>query len=188
VLKRKSRTRSAEQAPHTHDRAGWTDDSGAATVEMRNLMRGHKDRGASLVEFALLAPFLLLVIFGTIEFAWLFSQNLDVRHGAREGARQIAVNYPDGPNASTFATASAQTDAIVAEICARMDVSTDAKISLQSAGDVGDPATAKVDAPANTLTGFIDWAIPSSVRLTSEVEIRLEQPAGWANTTDQSCP
>jgi Flp pilus assembly protein TadG len=151
-------------------------------------MRDRKDRGANLVEFALLAPFLLLLIFGMIEFAWLFSQNLDARHGAREGARLIAVNYPDGPNPSTFATPALQTTAIVAEICNRMDVTTDALVTLQSAGDVGDPATAKIDSPPDTLTGFMDWAIPASLRLVSEVEIRVEQPAGWANTTDQMCP
>ena len=151
-------------------------------------MRDRRDRGANLVEFALLAPFLLLLIFGMIEFAWLFSQNLDARHGAREGARLIAVNYPDGPNPSTFATPALQTNAIVAEICNRMDVTTDALVTLQSAGDVGDPATAKIDSPPDTLTGFMDWAIPASLRLVSEVEIRVEQPAGWANTTDQMCP
>jgi Flp pilus assembly protein TadG len=151
-------------------------------------MRDRRDRGANLVEFALLAPFLLLLIFGMIEFAWLFSQNLDARHGAREGARLIAVNYPDGPNPSTFATPALQTTAIVAEICNRMDVTTDALVTLQSAGDVGDPATAKIDSPPDTLTGFMDWAIPASLRLVSEVEIRVEQPAGWANTTDQMCP
>jgi hypothetical protein len=134
-----------------------------------------------------MAPFLLLLLFGIIEFAWLFSQNLDVRHGAREGARIIAVNYPDGPNAPTMSS-SDQTDAIVGEICSRMDVASGALVSLNSAGGVGDPATAKVDAPANTLTGFIDWAIPSGLRLTSEVEIRVEQPANWNNTTDQPCP
>lgn len=155
---------------------------------MRKYMRDRRDRGANLVEFALLAPFLLLLIFGMIEFAWLFSQNLDARHGAREGARLIAVNYPDGPNPSTFATPALQTTAIVAEICNRMDVTTDALVTLQSAGDVGDPATAKIDSPPDTLTGFMDWAIPASLRLVSEVEIRVEQPAGWANTTDQMCP
>jgi Flp pilus assembly protein TadG len=155
---------------------------------MIKYMGDRKDRGANLVEFALLAPFLFLVLFGMIEFAWLFSQNLDVRHGAREGARLIAVNYPDGPDPSTFATPEAQTDAIVAEICNRMDVTTDALVTLQSAGDVGDPATAKVDSPTDTLTGIMDWAIPASLRLVSEVEIRVEQPAGWANTTDQMCP
>ncbi|HVR79138.1 MAG TPA: TadE/TadG family type IV pilus assembly protein [Acidimicrobiia bacterium] len=154
-------------------------------------MRDRRDRGANLVEFALLAPFLLLLIFGMIEFAWLFSQNLDARHGAREGARLIAVNYPIGPvNPAPSTRTSAQTDQIVAEICNRMDVTTGALVTLQSAGDVGDPATAKVDSPPSTLTGFMDWAIPASLRLVSEVEIRVEQPAGWADTNPagQLCP
>lgn len=142
-----------------------------------------------MVEFALLVPFLLLLLFGIIEFAWLFSQNLDARHGAREGARLIAVNYPVGPvNPAPSTRTSAQTNQIVTEICNRMDVSSGGLITLQSGGAVGDAATAEVDAPANTLTGFLDWAIPSSMRLVSDVDIRLEQPAGWANTTDQACP
>jgi len=157
---------------------------------VRKYIRNRKDHGANLIEFAILAPFLLLLLFGTIEFAWLFSQNLDARHGAREGARLIAVNYPDGPDPTTFATPAAQTDFIVAEICNRMDVTTGALVTLTSTGGVGDAATAKVDAPPDTLTGFIDWAIPSGFRLVSEVEIRVEQPAGWADTdpAGQMCP
>lgn len=150
-------------------------------------IRRWKDEGASIVEFALLAPFLLLILFGLIEFAWLFSQNLDVRHGAREGARLIAVNHPYGPD-SPVLSPSDQTDVIVADICDRMDVTSGAVITLTSTGGVGDDAQAEVDAPANTLTGFIDWAIPATMRLTSDVDIRVEQPATWANTTDQACP
>jgi len=149
--------------------------------------RGRKDRGASLVEFALLAPFLLLILFGLIEFAWLFSQNLDVRHGAREGARLVAVNHPYGPN-SPVLSPSDQTDVIVAEICGRMDVASGAAVSLASTGGVGHDATAEITAPANTLTGLLDWAIPASMSLGSEVTIRVEQPATWAGTTDQACP
>ena len=50
------------------------------------------ERGASLVEFALTAPFLILLLLGIIEFGWAFNQNLDVRHGARETARLVDVN------------------------------------------------------------------------------------------------
>lgn len=143
--------------------------------------RGRGDRGANLVEFALIAPFLLLLLLGTIEFAWLFSQNLDARHGAREGARLIAVNYPNGPVTPTPSpTGTAQYDAIVAEVCSRMDLSTGTSVDLASpTGTVGDVATASVSSPADTLTGFLDWAIPSSLTLDSTVEIRVEQPAGW---------
>lgn len=154
---------------------------------MGKIFRRRED-GANLVEFALLAPFLLLLLFGMIEFAWLFSQNLDVRHGAREGARLAAVNYPVGPTSTPPTRTDAQRDQLVAEICARMDLSSGGLISLNSTGAVGDAATAKVDAPANTLTGFIDWAIPAGTRLVSEVDIRLEQSAGWSNGNDLACP
>ncbi len=155
---------------------------------MLGAFKKSRDRGANLVEFALLAPLLFLVLFGVIEFAWLFSQNLDVRHGAREGARLAAVNYPVGPTATPPSRTAAQAQQIVAEVCARMDVSDGGAVTLTSAGDVGDPATARVKAPADTLTGLLNWAIPSSFELSSEVEIRLEQFPGWANVTDEPCP
>jgi Flp pilus assembly protein TadG len=135
-------------------------------------------------------PLLLMLLFGVIEFAWLFSQNLDVRHGAREGARLVAVNYPDGPQSPTpTPTDTTQSEEIVAEICSRMSTARDATITLNSpTGGVGDSAEALVSAPAYALTGFLAWAIPDDLVLTSRVEIRIEQPAGWAPVTDAPCP
>lgn len=147
-----------------------------------------RENGASLIEFALLMPLLLLLLFGIVEFGWLFSQNLDVRHGAREGARLVAVNHPVGPLPSAPPRSSSQTDDIVADICSRMDVAVGATVTLASTGGIGDPATATVTAPGETLTGFLDWAIPTDLELSSSVETRLEQYAGWADTTDQDCP
>ena len=149
----------------------------------------NKERGANLVEFAILMPLLMLLILGTVEFAWLFSQNLDVRHGAREGARLAAVNHPVGPTDGTLPRNNTDRDNLVADICARMDTPTGAEITINSTnGEVGDPATVTVDAPGNTLTGFIDWAIPSGLRLESTVEIRIEQPATWSNGAALPCP
>ena len=165
---------------------------------MQRVVKGYSERpglgllkrenGASLVEFALIAPLLFLLLFGVIEFAWVFSQNLDVRHGAREGARLAAVNYDVGPLPSAPARSSTQTSTIVAEVCSRMDVASDVTVTLTSDGDVGDPAIATVNAPADTLTGFLDWALPDTLVLGSTVEIRMEQFAGWANTTAEACP
>ncbi|HUW00987.1 MAG TPA: TadE/TadG family type IV pilus assembly protein [Acidimicrobiales bacterium] len=50
------------------------------------------DQGAALVEFGLLAIPLFVILFGIIEFGWAFYQQLDVSHGAREGARIAVVN------------------------------------------------------------------------------------------------
>jgi Flp pilus assembly protein TadG len=141
-----------------------------------------RERGANLVEFALIAPFLIMLLFGIIEFAWVFAQNLDVRHGAREGARLAAVNFPIGPTNGSTARNDTDRDALIDEICNRMDVASGVTIDLQSAGTVGAAATAVTSAPRNTLTGIMDWALPSTIVLTSTVEIRVEQPATWTNT------
>jgi len=148
---------------------------------------GRKDRGASLVEFAMVAPFLLLLILGMVEFGWLFAQNLDVRHGAREGARLAAVNFPEGPPPNS-GSPSTNTAALVTEICSRMQTPENADLTITSAGDVGDPATVTVNAPGETLTGFIDFLLPSTLILTSTVETRLEQTATWNNVSAEACP
>lgn len=143
-------------------------------VQVRRSLRN--ERGASLVEFALIAPLLFLLLFGIIEFAWLFAQNLDVKHGAREGARLAAVDELTG----------------AADVCARMDsaaISGQTLVSATRSDDpIGSDITVTVDAPAETLTGFLDWAIPAGTRLQSTVVIRLEQPASWAEFTGVACP
>jgi hypothetical protein len=50
-----------------------------------------RDRGATLVEAAVVFPFLFLVLFGIVEFGWAFKDDLSVGHSAREGARAGAT-------------------------------------------------------------------------------------------------
>ncbi len=159
-------------------------------VRKRARDRGASESGAALVEFAIMMPLLLLLLFGIIEFGWVLSQNLDVRHGAREGARLAAVNFPDGPPPDT-GTPATNMAALVDEVCTRMQTPTDVKVFISRGGNnVGDPATVRVTAPAKTLTGFLDWAIPSTLILDSEVQIRMEQVPTWAETAlaGEPCP
>ncbi|MDF1542911.1 MAG: TadE/TadG family type IV pilus assembly protein [Anaerosomatales bacterium] len=51
--------------------------------------------GASALEFALIAPVLLALLFGMIEFGFVFHAQLSVTHAAREGARLAAVSEWD---------------------------------------------------------------------------------------------
>jgi Flp pilus assembly protein TadG len=137
----------------------------------------------------LIAPLLFLLLFGMIDFGWLFAQNLDVRHGAREGARLAAVNFPEGPEPNSGVRSNANRDALVAETCARMQTPANADVTIVSNGSVGDSATVTVTAPGDTLTGFIDFLIPSPLTLNSTVQIRIEQAATWTNTAGaQTCP
>ena len=148
---------------------------------MKQLQNGRGEKGASLVEFALLAPFLILLLFGIIEFAWVFATNLDVKHGAREGARITAVNTPDSGNVD-----------LAAEICSRMElVGADTATTITWASDgtpaVGEGVIVTVSTPLSTLTGIMDWAFGSTPTLDSTVEIRIEQPPDWSDGT-QNCP
>ena len=158
--------------------------------ESTKKQRGRKDRGAAAVEFALVLPLLLTLLFGIIEFGWAYAQMLDVRHGAREGARLVAVNdFPAGLTADDLSAAQ-QTDHLVATICDRMDLTNDAKISLelQTVGGVsaGQTVDVTVEMPLQTVTGWFDPLIGSK-ELTSTLQVRIEQEATWQETTDQTC-
>ena len=148
---------------------------------MRRLLRKRGEKGANLVEFAFIAPLLILLLFGIVEFAWVFATNLDVKHGAREGARITAVNTPDTGNVD-----------LAAEICSRMDLAgSDPATTITWASDgtpaVGEGVTVTVSTPTSTLTGIMDWAFAGVGTLDSTVEIRIEQPPDWSDGT-QNCP
>jgi len=147
---------------------------------------GDREHGAALVEFALIMPFLVLLLFGIVEFAWVFATNLDVKQGAREGARITAVAEPAGGNA-----------ALAAEICSRMDLAGSSPTSITWVSDgtpkVGEGVivTVSTNQTPQTLTGFLDWAFSGITSLDSTVEIRIEQPPDWAAAvtgTEVVCP
>lgn len=51
-----------------------------------------RDRGAAAVEFALVVPVLVLLVFGIIDYGLFLSDNLAVKQGIREGAREAVVS------------------------------------------------------------------------------------------------
>jgi hypothetical protein len=50
-----------------------------------------RDRGAAAVEFALLLPLLLLLVFGIIDFGRMLNAEILISEAAREGARAAAL-------------------------------------------------------------------------------------------------
>ncbi len=57
----------------------------------RSNRRARRDRGATIVEAAIVLPLLFLVLFALVEFGWAFKDSLSVGHAAREGARAGAT-------------------------------------------------------------------------------------------------
>jgi len=62
-------------------------------LRKRNLLA--QQRGQSLVEFALLMPILVVILFGAIEFGRLWMTMNLLTGAAREGARVAAVTTPN---------------------------------------------------------------------------------------------
>jgi Flp pilus assembly protein TadG len=61
------------------------------TSRRRQPVRWRCDRGAAAVEFALVVPVLLIVVFGIIDFGRMLNAQLQVSEAAREGARAAST-------------------------------------------------------------------------------------------------
>lgn len=62
---------------------------------IRQRTQWHNDRGATALEFAIVAPLLLILIIGMLEFGLMYNAQLAITHGAREGARLASVDTYD---------------------------------------------------------------------------------------------
>lgn len=145
----------------------------------RRRRRSRRSRGVALVEFALVAPVLFLLIFGIIEFGYAFVQYLDVKHGAREAGRLAAVNFGSS-------TGTAQSDEIIVETCTRIDQPEGVTFTIThpSGAGIGQTAEVTVERTYDSLTGFFNFL---EVDLDSSVQVRLEQAATWSARTT-ACP
>jgi Flp pilus assembly protein TadG len=143
-----------------------------------HIKKQDNDRGASLVEFALLAPFLILLLLGIVEFGYFLGEFNDVRHGAREAARAAAVNSGDNPFLKDLT-------------CDAMDLTSNVSVQFTDGAtqSIGDTAIVQVTAAPDSLTGLglIEVFLPNT--LQSTVEFRLEQDStDWStDATAASC-
>jgi Flp pilus assembly protein TadG len=65
-------------------------------VSINAIRRLKSERGAELIEFALVFPLLLLIILGIVDFGFLFQRMEVVTNAAREGARvRVLPGYAD---------------------------------------------------------------------------------------------
>jgi len=55
------------------------------------VIRGAREQGAAAVEMALILPVLLIVVFGIIEFGFVFNAQISLTQAVREGVRVGAI-------------------------------------------------------------------------------------------------
>jgi len=69
--------------------------------------REQKEKGQALVEFVVILPVLLMVLWGIFQFGIAFNDYIQVTSAAREGARKAAVSRSLGSGPATAAAVAA---------------------------------------------------------------------------------
>jgi hypothetical protein len=156
-----------------------------------------RERGAALVEFAIVANLLFLIIFVMIEFGIAYNDYISVRQGTREAARLGVVNDLDGappcridganvsPPEDPVTQASA-TQALICKAKDRIGLDGDStKVRVEITGDaIGENLRICARFPVEALTGFSAPFISGKV-LSSEVTMRLEQVPIYGEYSEQ---
>lgn len=140
--------------------------------------RARSDRGAALVEFALLMPFLLLLVLGIVEFGFFLGEWNELKHGAHQGARLAAVNDNN----------------LLVNTCTSINLhdNTSVTVDFELTGGtaIGDQGTVTLDATVSSLSGlgFVEALLPGTI--SAYAEFRLEQIANaWDSLLeDGTCP
>jgi Flp pilus assembly protein TadG len=161
--------------------------------------RRRNERGASLVEFALTLPVLVLLVFGVIEFGTTYNNYLSLRGGARDGSRQVAVGNigtTTSCNNSTYAGGKTATQEIIClakdRIGSLIGVS-QSEIRVNVVGDnfaVGQPIVVCAQAPVKSFTGLFSPFLSGRV-LSTKVQMRVESLgtlASGSNVTGSESP
>jgi Flp pilus assembly protein TadG len=129
------------------------------------LRRASDERGAALVEFALVSVLLVTLVFGIMEAGWAFSQLVEVRNASREGARLAVVDYGDATTVINETCSRAQLSGAGAIVTIELDTNTPDAESV----------TVSITQVYGSLTSFLD-PVFGSISLNSGAEMRVERP------------
>ena len=115
-------------------------------MSARQRTRGAGSRGQGLIEFTVLVPAFMLLLFGMVEFGFVFSHNLTLEYATREGARTGAALANGNNNATICATVDAQIIAAVERVLkaggSPVKLSQVSAIRIYKSTSTGTPASA----------------------------------------------
>jgi len=123
------------------------------------------ERGTAVVEFALVLPVLLMVLFGIFQFGLLFYNYIDLTSAGKDGARVAAVSRAktDGVQAIK--------DAITKSTSAVDDSQLSITVSPPQPWKAGDTVTVHITYPYTlSIMGLTLWGGP----MTSDAQVRIE--------------
>jgi Flp pilus assembly pilin Flp len=164
---------------HVAECSGEPLESGFCVRPFRRLAR--EERGQALVEFALIAPLFLLIVFGVIQFGLGLNQWLDLQRIANEGARWGAVNaYPGCPDTSPGTPAPPcnptlqqylRSEPVSGTLNPTVTICFEQRTGPGSTATIGDPLTVKLNSKFN----FIPVVGLGQMNLNAIATMRVER-------------
>jgi Flp pilus assembly protein TadG len=136
---------------------------------MRGAAHSLRDAGAAAVEFALVTPVLLLLLFGIIDYGLWFNASLSVRQGVRESARQAVVLHP--------ATGCAGTNMAAVACSTRSQILTSgaayAKVFAPNGWVRGEKLVVCGMVTATSFTGFVPLPVGGLIKSKTTMSIEV---------------
>jgi Flp pilus assembly protein TadG len=120
-------------------------------------------RGQALVEFALVIPIFLLLVFGMMDFGIVLNQYLVVTEAAREGVRSAALGNSDAISIAAAKSAAATIDQGNLQV-----------LVMPAVKVRGSSVTVTVSNPVKTVTPLIGAFFPASFQVQGVAVMRVE--------------
>ena len=134
-----------------------------------------EERGVALVEFALVAPILFLLLFGMLDFGRAFNYWIDSTHLANEGARWAVVNHnPGSGTLQEYIQQQADTGELRDGGSASIPDPLQVCISFPNGGTVGQPVHVTASVTYHWLPFISDRIGVLATTVTGQSTMRLE--------------
>ena len=155
------------------------------------MRRERGDSGAAAVEFALVVPVLLMILFGIMDYGLFFSNSLSVKQGGREAARQgVVANFGTSCTMAWSVAPSANLQKLGCTAVDRTGAvagTTYVKIKLPDGWAKNKPLVVCEMVKTNGLTGFVP--MPGHGVTMTKVQMVIEQAGTVVETGgEQAAP
>ncbi len=145
-------------------------------VTQRQRRKDQRQRGASVVEFAIIVPLLLSMLFGVIDFGVAYSENINLQAAAREGARQGVTN---GDVIASITAAKGNLDATKIQ----------SKFVVDTSGGAPGKLVVCLRYPQRSVSGFFSWMLNGyfDTKYVMKMEGTAAVASGVKNWTGGTC-
>jgi Flp pilus assembly protein TadG len=132
---------------------------------MRRVRTHGRDRGAAAVEFALVLPLLLLIVFGIIDFGRAYNAQIELTQAAREGVRLAALSQSNVVSRTQAAASPLTSVGVTVTACA--------------AGSTGDAVvkttyTFTFITPVSAIAGLFGSSFGTSMSMSGQAVMRCQ--------------